>query len=63
MKTFMVIAQRAARSGGCAQMPVNENDAPNFRQSVVDSRPLRRRLAKRIRIQFLIYEKDKTSIA
>ena len=35
------------------------DDAPNFRQSVVDSRPLRRRLAKRIRIQSLFMKKTR----
>jgi hypothetical protein len=35
------------------------DDAPNFRQSVVDSRPLRRRLAKRIRIQSLFMKKPR----
>ena|ERR1700676_748036 len=35
------------------------DDAPNFQQSVVDSRPLRRRLAKRIRIQSLFMKKTR----
>jgi hypothetical protein len=33
------------------------DDAPNFRQSAVDSRPLRQRLAKGIRIQSLFMKK------
>jgi hypothetical protein len=35
------------------------DDAPNFRPLVVDSRPLRRRLAKGIRIQSLFMKKTK----
>jgi hypothetical protein len=39
--------------------PTTNGSHPNFRQSVVDSRPLRRRLAKRIRIQSLFMKKTR----
>ena len=68
MNPFVPCEQTQCQNVSVAvRMPSQKNtaldDAPNFRQSVVDSRPLRRPLAKRIRIQSLFYEKDKTQYA